>query len=100
VTFKLNTNLSPEQAAFAVFLEERAPQLVRFWNWDARCIQYSDIDVFLRTASHGEALLLTFFVGVWEHRNHYDFDVFEAFQTLDEESLSILRAWFNRPIWP
>lgn len=50
--------------------------------------------------SHGEQIMLKFFIMVWLHRNDFDFDFLEATQTLSLSNKEIVTSWFSEPIWP
>jgi len=60
------------------------------------------------TASHGERLILSFLLGVWnpgtdwteECKSFKRFDIFEAANCLDRELLAIMSAWLCNPRFP
>lgn len=95
----INTALSPEQAKFAVLLEEKAPFLLPLWDFEARAFIPEKVDHFLSVASKGEQFMCRFFIGIWTHHNMYEFDVFEAMAVLDEKQRNTIAEWIKAPFW-
>lgn len=57
-----------------------------------------------KTASHGEKLVLSFLLGVWNPSTKWKgvsrFDLFEAGHVLNLESLGIIARWTANPRFP
>ena len=97
---ELNTLLTKEQASFAVMLEEKAPYLQHLWDFEKRAHKDDEIEIYFKTASHGESIMARFFLSVWRQDNFYNFDCIEAVKTLDSSSLTIVLDWMNEPFFP
>lgn len=95
-----NLSLSPEQATFALFLEENAPYLLHLWDFEKREYKVAAAESYLKIASHGEELMARFFLGVWRNDNFYNFDIFEAVRVLDPKILAVINAWLTKPFFP
>lgn len=58
----------------------------------------------LRGLSHGESLVVSFLLGVWDPNNrdwkHPRFDVFDALQTWDLPRTQAFLSWAQEPFWP
>ena len=96
----LNYELTPGQAKFAVMLEERAPYLMDLWDFD-KCEYKPDlVEQYLGVASHGQSIMLRFFLGIWRHDNEFEFDFFEAVRVLDGHNIDVIQDWMVHPFWP
>lgn len=58
------------------------------------------VDNLLGVTSHGTAIMLRFFLGVWRNDNEYGFDLFDAIRTLDQDHLKMITDWIADPFWP
>ena len=96
---ELNTSLSAGQAAFALMLE-KAPYLESLWNMREREYLPEKVDQYLETASHGQAIMARFFLGVWRHDNEFNFDLIDSVSVLDKNNLKIIMDWMADPFWP
>lgn len=76
------------------------PSLARLCDLFKREYDPEAVDELLRLTSHGTAIMLRFFLGVWRNDNQYEFDLFDAEQTLDAEHLLIIKDWRADPFWP
>lgn len=80
--------------------------------WDALALLK-----WTRVASHGEAIAAKFVLGVWNPSTDWDkvaedngllkdgghvapFDLFEAMNCLDHESIAAISAWIRKPFFP
>lgn len=97
---QVTTTLSPDQAKFALWVSEQMPDLVHLFDWDERSFIPDKVDTYLDTASHGEALMARFVLGVWRGQNQFDFDLIKAAKVLDTASLGVITNWLNEPFWP
>lgn len=93
------SGLSAEQTHFMIMLE-KAPYLKHLWDFNERGFIPEKVEGFLSSASHGEAIMARFFLGVWQGENNFNFDIFEAAKTLDRTNLNIIVDWLNRPLTP
>lgn len=93
--------LSEPQFNFRFWLKSEAPQLQSLWNWDDRCIDVDAVESYLATASHGEAIMCRFFVGVFLGRNDMDFNLIEAAAVLEKGQREVISRWLARggPRW-
>lgn len=97
---KLNTALSPEQARYALWLEEKMPRLLPLFDFDRKEYLTESVDRYLGVASHSQAIMCRFVIGVWRHDNHYNFDFTEAASILEPEQMKIVTDWLTHPFWP
>jgi len=96
---KTMSRLSSDQSDFASMLE-KAPYLKHLWDFNDRSFIPENVEAFLNSASHGEAIMARFFLGVWQRENNFNFDLFEAAKTLDRTNLDIIVDWLKRPVTP
>lgn len=96
---KIMSGLSSEQSDFAAMLE-KAPYLKHLWDFNERMFIPEKVEQFLGTASHGEAIMARFYLGVWRRENEFEFDLFEAAKTLDSANLKIIIGWLEGPVTP
>ena len=97
---RLNTSLSPAQAKYALWIEEQLPFLMPLFDFDAQSYRPQDVEKFLSVASHGEAIMAAFALGIWRHDNEFHFDFIDAAQTLDAGNMKIVTDWLQKPFWP
>ena len=95
-----NRNLSRSQERFNQLLVERAPFLLHLWDIHERAYRPDVVDEFLATASHGEAIVARFFLGVWRNENEFEFDPIEAASVLSSDHMEIITDWLKKPFWP
>lgn len=93
--------LSEPQFNFRFWLKSEAPQLQSLWNWDDRCVDVDAVESYLATASHGEAIMCRFFVGVFLGRNDMDFNLIDAAAVLEKGQREVISRWLARggPRW-
>lgn len=90
---------SEEQLRFFKMIKAM-PSIAKLWDPFKREYDPDAVDALLGVTSHGTAIMLRFFLGVWRHDNQYEFDLFEAVRTLDEEHLRVITDWMADPFWP
>lgn len=90
-------DLSEGEVMFAFWLKERLPKLTGLWDWESGNVSFERVDEYLATASHGEAIMCRFAVGIWRWKNERDFDLIEAGQVLDSHNMAIISEWAKRP---
>lgn len=95
----LTPNLS-SQEKFQIWVETNAPGIAYLWNWEKMEVNLEQAQKFLDFASHGEAVMARFMVGVWLGRNELNFDIFEARGVLDQKQLQVVLDWIKTPFWP
>lgn len=92
--------LSESQIRFRMWLERYAPQLKGLWDWEDRRVSLDAVERYIAVASHGEAIMCRFFVGVWLGRNDMGFDLIEAAAVLDKGQREVISLWMASPRWP
>lgn len=96
----LNTNLSPEQAKFACWIEENTPYLLVLFNFEKKKFNPELVDEFLSIASSSQMIMARFALGIWLHNNEYQFDFIDAAAKLDKTRMKIVTDWLSDPFWP
>lgn len=91
--------LSPEQARFKTMLS-KYPQLLGYWDFAKRECDLEGLKESLSVLSHGEQIMARFFVGLWLGENQFDFDLFDATRSLDDQHLQVILNWLNDPVFP
>lgn len=91
--------LTPEQRQFKQKLDAY-PLLASYWNFEKRDCDLEAIKTDLGVVSHGEAIMLRFFVAVWLGENTLNFDLIEAARVLDNGNLDDIRTWLANPMFP
>ncbi|EIF42795.1 hypothetical protein DOK_12046 [gamma proteobacterium BDW918] len=97
---EINTSLSPSQAHFALWLEEHLPELLTLFDFQEKVYREDVVERYLSTASHGQTIMAQFALGVWLHRNEFEFNFFDAASILDDRYKAIIASWFSDPFWP
>ena len=97
---QLNTALTKEQARFAVWLEESAPNLLPLFDFEQTTYLPEKVEQYLAVASHGQTIMARFFLGVWRHADEFDFDFIDAAGTLDKQQMKVITDWIQDPLWP
>lgn len=90
-------SLSEGEILFAHWLNSNLPKLTSLWDWNEGSIKWDGVDQYLSVASHGEAIMCRFAVGVWRWKNERHFDLIEAAQVLDAKSMAIVGEWAMKP---
>ncbi len=90
--------LSEEQRQFKLMLSAY-PRFMRYWDFDQRDCHLDAIERDISSMSHGEQIMLRFFVAVWLGENGC-FDLIDAVKTLDEDQLQVITSWLNKPVFP
>ncbi|MBL4625784.1 MAG: hypothetical protein JKY42_11695 [Flavobacteriales bacterium] len=98
---ELNTNLTAEQARFAVWIEERIPYLMPLFDFSDQGEYLPEkVERYLGVASSGQVIMAKFVLGVWLHQDKFDFDFTDAAMTLDKQNMSVITEWLDHPEWP
>ena len=56
--------------------------------------------LFRSVASHGEAIMARFVLGVWRGEDKFNFDFTEAASVLDRNQRQVITDWMLDPFWP
>lgn len=91
--------MSP-QLRFQRWITLDLPFLKPLFDFENQAYLPEVLESYLATASHGQAIMARFAVGVWRGDNHHQFDAFEAARVLDQELCSQVTQWMNDPYWP
>ena len=91
--------LSPEQRRFQALLE-RYPRLKSYWNFKTRECDFAALQRDMGVLSHGEQLIASFLMSVWNGNDEENFPLMDAVKTLDDENLEPIREWLNEPFFP
>lgn len=91
-------NLSPTQEQFRRLISQTG--LHRYWNWEKRNYDKALLKKDLPCMSHGEKVLVKFFVGLWTWDNELNFDIYEAANSLSHNNRAIIIEWLENPFWP
>lgn len=94
--------LSESQQEFFDMIERSscAQVITPFFDIEKRRLRLDIANESIGTLSHGEQIMLKFFIGVWFHKNDFGFDLYDAAGTLDEENREIIAEWLLHPVWP
>jgi len=91
--------LTPEQRHFKQMLS-KYPAFTAYWDFEDRSCDLDAIDKDIAALSHGEQIMLRFFVAIWLGENKLNFDLIDATRTLDAGCLDDIRTWLTTPVWP
>ncbi len=94
-----NMKLNDSQTRFALMLK-RAPYLAGLWDMSRAEYLPERVENFLGVASHGEAIMARFYLGVWLGQDEFDFDFTDAAAVLDRDEIRIITDWMTDPFWP
>ncbi|MEI8659279.1 hypothetical protein [Vibrio sp. Hal054] len=97
---EINSNLSPEQAKFALWVSEKMPYLEHIFDWSKPAYKPDVLESYLGVASHGQQIMARFVVGVWRNENQFGFDLITAVRTLDQTQSAIIATWVQNPFFP
>jgi hypothetical protein len=93
-------NAAAEEEPFDRWIHTYLPQLGALFDFEKRVYLPEVAKHYLASASHGQAIMARFALGVWCHQDKFEFDFFEAAAALDQHNKQILMDWMARPIWP
>lgn len=85
---------------FKTWVQTHAPYLDHLFDWEEKTCETDLVQEYLGVASHGQALVCRFAVGVWFGRNQEHFDFIEAAGVLDQDQRLAIANWFMSPVWP
>lgn len=91
--------LSPEQRQFKMLLDG-FPTLASFWNFESRDCNLPALKKAIPSMSHGEQIMVRFFVAVWLGENQLDFDLIDAAANLDDSHRQLIIDWLSNPVFP
>lgn len=92
--------MTESQLAFYDWLQEKAPYLQGLWDWNELSLSLESVEHYLSVASHGEAVMCKFAVGVWLGRNERGFDLIKAARVLGVAQRAAIADWLKVPLWP
>ena len=90
--------LNPEQRYFKMMLA-RYPRLAAYWDFDDLSCDLAGVDRDIGSLSHGEQIMLRFFVAVWCGENG-QFDLIDAARSLDDPHRQVIIDWLTDPVLP
>jgi len=90
--------LNDEQRHFKDLLDSY-PRFMPYWDFDNRSVDLEAIDRDIGVMSHGEQLMLRFFIAVWVSETR-EFDFIDAVKTLDHDQLEVITNWLKDPVFP
>lgn len=95
-----NFELTTEQRRFMEMLSAY-PRFTKYWDFTDRSVNLDAVDQDIGVMSHGEQIMLRFFVSVWLRENR-QFDLIEASRFLDEDHRRVIADWFaaENPLFP
>ncbi len=94
-----NFRLSPEQRRFQTLLGEY-PKFVEYWDFETGECDVASLEESMGCFSHGERLIASFLLNVWNGNDEAEFQLIDAIQTLDEPNLRPIRKWVVDPFFP
>ncbi|GHG07892.1 hypothetical protein [Thalassotalea marina] len=97
---EVNVSLSPEQAKFALWIEDNTPYLMKLFDFNERSYLPEEVEKYLSVASSSEEIMARFVIGVWRHDNELDFNFVDAAKSLDDKQMKIITDWLSDPFWP
>lgn len=96
------TSLSPKQIRFFEFMGRSSISelLFSYFDIDKASFKPDFVEQTIDSLSSGEQIMLRFFLGVWRNQNQFDFDLFDAFHSLDEGNFCLIQEWVSDPFFP
>lgn len=90
--------LNKEQRHFKELLL-RYPRFVSYWDFDDRSCNLEAVERDIGAMSHGEQIMLRFFVAVWCGETG-QFDFIDAARSLDDQDRLVIVDWLTNPVLP
>lgn len=90
--------LSAEQRHFQKMIKPY-PRFTSYWDFESRSCELAAIEKDIGALSHGEQIMLRFFVAVWTGNNG-EFDFIDAARTLDDKERQVIVDWLANPLLP
>lgn len=88
------------QQWFAQWIKEEMPFLLPLFDFERGTYLPEAVERYLGVASHGQAILARFALGVWQGRDSFDFDFTDAAAVLEPQEIKIITDWMTTPKWP
>ena len=76
------------------------PRFNGLWDFHKSRVNLEQAEQALTVHSHGECIMLRFFLAVWLGENRHNFDIIDAVRVLDLEDLDRITDWMKSPFWP
>ncbi len=67
---------------------------------DKRELKTKGLGKYMAVFSHGEQIMIRFFVNVWLGREFFKFELIEAARTLDSSNREVIATWLDNPFYP
>jgi len=95
-------SLTPKQQWFFALIEQSSvsEHVLPFYDKEKRSLRTRELKRLLPAMSSGERIMNKFFAGLWRNENEFDFDIFEAVQSLDPTNKDLIIDWLEDPFWP
>ena len=98
MNYQPHANLSPQQARFAIWLEESAPYLLPLWDFETSRYKRDQVEDYLSVCSTGQAIMCRFVLGVWTNGlEDYEFNLFKAMRYLEDKEMKVIQDWVKDP---
>ena len=94
------TSLSKDQERYANWLNNNIPFLTQLFDFENRSYRVELVERYLSTASQGEIIMTKFALGVWRHKDEFNFNFIDAAKTLDYQNMKVITDWMKEPFWP
>ena len=75
------------------------PRFVSYWDFDSRSCNLEAVERDIGAMSHGEQIMLRFFVAVWCGENG-PFDFIDAARSLEDPDRQVIIDWLTNPVLP
>jgi hypothetical protein len=63
---------------------------MNLFDFEERIFLKDNVEIYLSTASHGEAIMAKFVLGIWMQENKFNFDFIEAASVLDQGQMKVV----------
>ena len=96
-------HITDEMKKFLAMLNQY-PAIERYWHIEngSYVVNIEQIQNDLALFSHGEQILVKFFVSVFtgKQQSSFEFDLFDAVRVLSQRHLDLIASWLKDPFWP
>jgi len=96
----MNTENRHTPEYYAKWLKMHFPGLLHLFDFGSNAVNYSLLERYLSTASHGERLIAEFAISIWLGDNSMNFDFVDAAKSLNIESRQVIADFLLDPFWP
>ncbi|NCN44540.1 MAG: hypothetical protein GW898_10340 [Thiomicrospira sp.] len=95
-------SLTNSQIEFFEMVEQSSCSevVLPYFDFERRKVRLKDVTDTIGQLSHGQQIMVKFFVAVWLHKDPLGFDLLEAASTLDAGNKEIIADWLMTPLWP